>query len=352
MAAVPVSLPVINLLQQTLLPQSLQVHVAEVFMSGLLQVCEPPGAGRRGAGEPSAGDRVLCYEFVPGVREALLAGMPTDQTEAVLDTVSAYLSERLGLSTRSFSALMARLPELVQRSTGDDIEQRMLLPFARIAVQTLERMGGYYAEVAQQVVRPAMATARTAQEFARFGFPPLQTKTFDVPIVVPAAQEVEPEPEVRLQSFKFRTATLVQRRAGFLRREMKWEIQASESAAQRFIEVLPGPVELAMVLIPGGQYQMGSPSDEKERFNREGPQHPVTVPQFFLGQYAVTQAQYETVMGSNPATRYDKARFVGPNISYSPARSAKKFFFKDRVFHRQFVGAGCAQIYPENGKSV
>ena len=37
MAAVPVSLPVVHLIQETMLPQSRQVHVAEVFMGGLME---------------------------------------------------------------------------------------------------------------------------------------------------------------------------------------------------------------------------------------------------------------------------------------------------------------------------
>ena len=40
---------------------------------------------------------------------------------------------------------------------------------------------------------------------------------------------------------------------------------------------------------------MGSPEDEKEREDREGPQHRVVVPSFLLGQYPVTQAQWRAV---------------------------------------------------------
>ncbi|MBE7386285.1 MAG: formylglycine-generating enzyme family protein [Leptolyngbya sp. SIO1E4] len=72
-------------------------------------------------------------------------------------------------------------------------------------------------------------------------------------------------------------------------------------------------IPLHMVRIPGGTFTMGSPDDEPEREEREGPQHEVTVPMCFMGRYPVTQAQYEQVMETNPATQYDTGRFVAPN---------------------------------------
>ena len=62
-----------------------------------------------------------------------------------------------------------------------------------------------------------------------------------------------------------------------------------------------GAVPLEMVAIPGGTFTMGSPENEADRGSDEGPQHEVTVPDFFMGQYEVTQAQYAAVMGNNPA---------------------------------------------------
>jgi len=62
-----------------------------------------------------------------------------------------------------------------------------------------------------------------------------------------------------------------------------------------------GAVPLEMVAIPGGTFTMGSPDTEVNRDSDEGPQHEVTVPDFFMGQYEVTQAQYAAVMGNNPA---------------------------------------------------
>ncbi|MFM7326009.1 MAG: formylglycine-generating enzyme family protein, partial [Nodosilinea sp.] len=50
-------------------------------------------------------------------------------------------------------------------------------------------------------------------------------------------------------------------------------------------------VTLEMVLVPGGTFTMGSPNWEPNRSSDEGPQHQVTVAEFWMGKYSVTQAQ-------------------------------------------------------------
>jgi hypothetical protein len=40
-----------------------------------------------------------------------------------------------------------------------------------------------------------------------------------------------------------------------------------------------------MVKIPGGRFLMGSPDTEAGRRDKEGPQHYVDVPEFFMGKY-------------------------------------------------------------------
>ena len=59
-------------------------------------------------------------------------------------------------------------------------------------------------------------------------------------------------------------------------------------------------VELVMVRVPGGHFLMGSP--EGEGYSFEKPQHEVAVEEFWMGQFPITQAQYEAVMERNPAT--------------------------------------------------
>ena len=47
-----------------------------------------------------------------------------------------------------------------------------------------------------------------------------------------------------------------------------------------------------MVVIPAGEFLMGSPASEEGRYDDEGPQHPVAVSLFALGRYEVTRSEY------------------------------------------------------------
>jgi formylglycine-generating enzyme required for sulfatase activity len=57
---------------------------------------------------------------------------------------------------------------------------------------------------------------------------------------------------------------------------------------------------MEMVLVHGGTFMMGSPESKKPGIE-ETPQHSVTVPDFYMGKYEVTQAQWRAVMGTNPS---------------------------------------------------
>jgi formylglycine-generating enzyme required for sulfatase activity len=52
-----------------------------------------------------------------------------------------------------------------------------------------------------------------------------------------------------------------------------------------------------MVFVQGGMYQMGSNDGESD----EKPVHNVTVSDFYIGKYEVTQKEWQDVMGSNPS---------------------------------------------------
>jgi len=60
---------------------------------------------------------------------------------------------------------------------------------------------------------------------------------------------------------------------------------------------LGGNVTMKLVLIPAGEFLMGSPKTEAGRENDEGPQRKVTISKpFYMGIYEVTRSQWREVM--------------------------------------------------------
>ena len=56
-------------------------------------------------------------------------------------------------------------------------------------------------------------------------------------------------------------------------------------------------INAGMVRIPGGTFLMGSPEDEQERRENEGPQQRITLSAFEMAKFTVTFAQWEAIMG-------------------------------------------------------
>jgi len=78
------------------------------------------------------------------------------------------------------------------------------------------------------------------------------------------------------------------------------KILANRTQKTQEISIAHLPFEPEMVFIKGGRFLMGSPETELGRFGNER-QHEVTVRDFEIGKYPVTQAQWQAVMGNNPS---------------------------------------------------
>ncbi|KIF00797.1 hypothetical protein PL81_39150, partial [Streptomyces sp. RSD-27] len=91
LSAAPLTLPVMRLVQRTMLPDSEPSDLAEVLLSGLL----------RRSGAPSG----PWYEFVPGVQDVLLGPLGRDEAALVLKHCSEYVLAHFGRGVRNFPAL-------------------------------------------------------------------------------------------------------------------------------------------------------------------------------------------------------------------------------------------------------
>ncbi|WP_063754290.1 SAV_2336 N-terminal domain-related protein [Streptomyces sp. NRRL S-1813] len=134
LSAVPLALPVIQLVQRAMLPQTGPAELAEVLLSGLvaqLPVDERPSGEQAGVSGP-------WYDFVPGVRDELLGRLSAGEAALVLKHCSLYVERTFGRSARNFPAVAVamlsgsgREPETGQRAVPE--------PFARVSERVLRR---------------------------------------------------------------------------------------------------------------------------------------------------------------------------------------------------------------------
>ncbi|KST64955.1 SAV_2336 N-terminal domain-related protein [Mastigocoleus testarum] len=136
LAAAPViNLPVVRLIQETLLPKSRQAHVAEVFLGGLLKPLTPIEAD-------TLSDTVQ-YDFMDDeIRGMLLEAAPVKDSADVLDAVSEYVAAQLGKSLQDFVALL--------KAPGE-ADDEGVKPFAEVTAKILKRLGGDYALFAEEL---------------------------------------------------------------------------------------------------------------------------------------------------------------------------------------------------------
>ena len=310
MALVPVDLSLVYLIQAKLLPDSTPLHVAEIFLSGLVHRVERSSEHNDIESAEVGGSFFATqrrYDFVPGVRDILIDTVETPAAEVVLNEISAYIGKRIGKSIYSFTALL-RLKEDLSEAGEEFLE------FATVTKQALRRLGGEYAALVDDIERPVAPGKGDWEPSRRIEFPPLETLNFNYGELVDTGDEPEVEhtleeafppplksvsfqvatislPQQSLEVFAFQTANIEQGRAGISRR-LQWVVKKSRAQARRLVEPLADDLTLEMVAIPGGTFLMGSPESEPERSPDEGPQHEVSVPDFFMGRYPVTQAQW------------------------------------------------------------
>ncbi len=103
---------------------------------------------------------------------------------------------------------------------------------------------------------------------------------FDFSVTAWEEQEVEPQ-------------------IAYSRAYQQWYAHSKRLALEKNIGI--AGVDLPMRLVPPGRYWMGSAPDEAERDDDELRHRVLLTQGYYLGKYAVTQAQWQAVMGNNPA---------------------------------------------------
>ena len=94
----------------------------------------------------------------------------------------------------------------------------------------------------------------------------------------------------------------------------------STSKLVSYQETLAGGIKLDMVTLPAGSFMMGSPESDPDAESDEKPQHQVKLKSFFIGQYPVTQEQYQAVMGNNPSNFKNNPKNPVEMVSWNEAQ--------------------------------
>ncbi|MEB3149288.1 MAG: formylglycine-generating enzyme family protein, partial [Sphaerospermopsis sp.] len=136
LAAAPViTLPVVRLLQETMLPDSRQVNVAEVFLGGLLKPLT--------VFDTATNPDLVQYDFMyDEIRNILLEAAPVSDSIDVVNAVSRYIVNKLGKSLSEFKAIL--------KAPGNE-EEIEIKAFAQLTTQILKKLGGEYTSFAQEI---------------------------------------------------------------------------------------------------------------------------------------------------------------------------------------------------------
>ncbi|MEU8803853.1 FxSxx-COOH system tetratricopeptide repeat protein [Spirillospora sp. NPDC048819] len=150
LAAAPLNLEVMRLVQRAMLPRSTPAHLAEVYLGDLMRTAGSQGGTvtddlRKdvAASRSDGSGGTVSYDFREGVRDVLLSGMLRGDALRVLTEVWHVVKQQLG-STHDFPALLGAIRRGEEPLPPDQ-------PFAQVAVQVLARLGGRYKEVAERL---------------------------------------------------------------------------------------------------------------------------------------------------------------------------------------------------------
>lgn len=143
LAAVPLTLPIMHLVQRAVLPESKQFHLAEFFLSGLIYKIETEENAQRKPDE-------IEFDFVEGVRELLIGDGAISQTLEVISIVSEYVNRYTG-QRFDFPAYLAD-----PNSDSELVIQKGSRSFAWLTAQVLKRLGGQYEQMGINLEKKAL----------------------------------------------------------------------------------------------------------------------------------------------------------------------------------------------------
>ncbi|TYK53126.1 SAV_2336 N-terminal domain-related protein [Actinomadura decatromicini] len=153
-SVVPLTLPVMRIVQRLMLPESNLSHLAEVFDSGLLRIVS----------ESTSDPEQTQYDFDDGIRSVLLGTVRRSEAVRVAEEINDFITTRIG-GTRTTHAVLP-LPG----GGGDEALEPSGRPFASFPAEVLRRLGGDYASLVEappdgDESAPQAGTRRTTEPY-------------------------------------------------------------------------------------------------------------------------------------------------------------------------------------------
>lgn len=128
LAAVPLSFPVVRLVQHAIMPETDSSHLAEVYLSGMIE--------RTSVEQSGAHPDTVTFDFAYGVRDVLIGMLRRTEALHVIEAVTALIEPRFEQG-RDFPAHMVLLP-----GSGGKPTQVSRQPFAALAGRILRHATG------------------------------------------------------------------------------------------------------------------------------------------------------------------------------------------------------------------
>ncbi|MCE2838374.1 MAG: formylglycine-generating enzyme family protein [Cyanobium sp. 49614_E6] len=341
-ASLFLTLPVLRLLLAVAAPRAFAPQpLAEVLVSGLVR--RLPGQ----EGDAATPER-LQFELVPALKRLLEPRLGPQRRRQVLAAVTDLLErhwDRQGKGT-SFRALLLGPKEVLERDHPD------LFHIANVTAAMLDQLPGrQFRELAAQLRGPKLVLQAplwpASMVFNELEYQSAQLLPINETETLSFGTARYQEQELRPIDYETASITLVakprQRRKrndptqATTSQHSPVEIHRSKATTWAFHEplqrdALPSgataaaadPLSLTLVEIPAGTFLMGSPPDEPQRSDDEGPQHEVQLASFFISQTPITQAQWREVALWQPLPAERWGRELNPDPSRFQSRQGKE----------------------------
>ncbi|MGB7521815.1 MAG: formylglycine-generating enzyme family protein [Spirulinaceae cyanobacterium] len=264
-------------LRENFLPECPWFAVADLTLSSL---CEP------------VGDEL--YEMDSVVRDVLLRRLTKDarfgaaRLESMGKFMGAYIRAKLptnSLAGRDFGVGLEWVAlAYIHSEDANLLREKIQQELQRGRGKVRERLASFLDAQEDLLIaaglEPLLVSTQTQLDIG------VVLETFEAEIVSITSEE-ETQTEEEYASWEFETVFVNER----------GEItETQQRQAYYFEELLAENVPpLVMVAIPEGEFMMGSPPGEKDRYDDEGPQHSVEVKPFFMAQTPITQKQWRVV---------------------------------------------------------